>query len=843
MKQFLLAFTFVFLLFEQTKAQDTKPSEASDSLSTKLTTFETSKFRLDRVLQTEVGVLSYPSGDPLALPKIGLRSQMLFGPNTAPTILWDGMPIYDKEVYRHLNLNLFDSYQIDPMGSFGGFQNIDGTISLQSKTARKDNKWHVGISGRTGISYSENIELMNAQELIQFKQKYGNNFEEINYEGNGTDWLDEVSRTGLENDYAVNLSRGNDKYSFLTGVSYSDIQGVRKGNEMNRYSLFAKGSYKPVKTLSLNASLFHSKLQGEEQNDAFQSARDISPLYKTTDSGFSTEEIDSYHDYYSDGIRNPLTMIENDLHEDESSFSRANIGLNYTPNQFVKLSAKLNWLESKQEKKDEFSYSDPRLLREEIDWNGNFTLGRSSSVIAYKNEKRENFHQLGIDLKAEFNLPISNNQKLRFIPRLEHYRFRNHSSKKTYNIYGGGVNVSYFINDGEARITRPSLSIAYNVSDILDLNASYIHEFLRGKTENNQLLLNAKAKILDKQNFSLRLKGNYNFIETHDELYSLSAVGEIEGNQLSMPFERPIEYGTLAVNHWDLGLETSFLNSFTFALNYYQKTYKSINLLDYMRIPHSSGFQRRLHTMTFGDYQLSGLEGSLSFSKKINAIQLFARLNFISFEEEILNFPHEYEDGQISLRLKEGTNLRNHIINKYDIIKEGPNKGRYDYDSQRTENFGSRTPRQIYTFNQGLAYNNWELNFSLYAQTGQVIRNWNYNNSVYEHGIIKDIEEKAYHPEHKPEGTILVDYFSSDENVVVEKADFLRLQSLQIAYNLPKESLEKLSLENARFYLDAQNLWTSASYSGVSPEIYGGKDNGTYYNVPKTISLGFQLGF
>ena len=833
MKQFLLAFTFVFLLFEQTKAQDTKPSEASDSLSTKLTTFETSKFRLDRVLQTEVGVLSYPSGDPLALPKIGLRSQMLFGPNATPTILWDGMPIYDKEVYRHLNLNLFDSYQIDPMGSFGGFQNIDGTISLQSKTARKDNKWHVGISGRTGISYSENIELMNAQELIQFKQKYGNNFDPINYDGNGTDWLDEVSRTGMENDYAVNLSRGNDKYSFLTGVSYSDIQGVRKGNEMNRYSLFAKGSYKPVETLNLKASLFHSKLQGEEQNNAFQNATRISPLYKTTDSGFRTEEIkeiDPYHDYYSSGIRNPLTMIENDFHEDESSFSRANIGLDYTPTQFVKLSAKLNWLESKQEKKDEVSYSDGSLS---IDQPG-FKI---PNTVSYKNEKRENFHQLGIDLKAEFNLPISNNQKLSFIPRLEHYRFRNHYYRE--RIKSRGMDLEYYENypaDLDYKITKPSLSIAYNVSDILDLNASYIHEFLPGETENNQLLLNARTKVVKRENFNLHLKGNYNFIETHDELYLLSTVEEIEGDKLSMPIERPIEYGTLAVNHWDLGLETSFLNSFSFGLNYYQKTYKSLNHLHYT----NQGFQRILDFKALGDYQLSGLEGNFTFSKKINAVRLFSRLHFTTFEEETLNSPKEYDSNR---EINEKTNLRDFYLEKYDLIKEGPNKGRYDYDSQRTENFGSRTPRQIYTFNQGLAYNNWELNFSLYAQTGQVIRNWNYNNSVYEHGIIKDIEEKAYHPEHNPEGNIVANNYDSYHNVVVEKADFLRLQSLQIAYNLPKASLEKLSLENARFYLDTQNLWTSASYSGVSPEIYGGIDNGTYYNVPKTISLGFQLGF
>ncbi|MBT8300863.1 MAG: TonB-dependent receptor [Maribacter sp.] len=56
----------------------------------------------------------------------------------------------------------------------------------------------------------------------------------------------------------------------------------------------------------------------------------------------------------------------------------------------------------------------------------------------------------------------------------------------------------------------------------------------------------------------------------------------------------------------------------------------------------------------------------------------------------------------------------------------------------------------------------------------------------------------------------------------IENAGYLRIQNIQLGYNLPKETLGRWSnnfISNMRFYLAAQNLATFTKYSGFDPEV------------------------
>ena len=74
----------------------------------------------------------------------------------------------------------------------------------------------------------------------------------------------------------------------------------------------------------------------------------------------------------------------------------------------------------------------------------------------------------------------------------------------------------------------------------------------------------------------------------------------------------------------------------------------------------------------------------------------------------------------------------------------------------------------------------------------------------------------------------------------VEDGSFLKLRNLQLGYNLPKQACEKMMMQNWRWYLSAQNLFTvrSAKYTGVDPE------NPTFgYPIPLTVTLGTKVTF
>src|SRR5690606_3554041 len=53
----------------------------------------------------------------------------------------------------------------------------------------------------------------------------------------------------------------------------------------------------------------------------------------------------------------------------------------------------------------------------------------------------------------------------------------------------------------------------------------------------------------------------------------------------------------------------------------------------------------------------------------------------------------------------------------------------------------------------------------------------------------------------------------------IEDGSFLRLQSLQLGYNLPAHLLNKVSVNKCRIYVMGSNLLTFTKYTGLDPQI------------------------
>ena len=53
----------------------------------------------------------------------------------------------------------------------------------------------------------------------------------------------------------------------------------------------------------------------------------------------------------------------------------------------------------------------------------------------------------------------------------------------------------------------------------------------------------------------------------------------------------------------------------------------------------------------------------------------------------------------------------------------------------------------------------------------------------------------------------------------IEDGSFLRINNVTIGYTLPKQLTRKISIENLRFYVTANNLYTFTKYSGYDPEV------------------------
>lgn len=84
-----------------------------------------------------------------------------------------------------------------------------------------------------------------------------------------------------------------------------------------------------------------------------------------------------------------------------------------------------------------------------------------------------------------------------------------------------------------------------------------------------------------------------------------------------------------------------------------------------------------------------------------------------------------------------------------------------------------------------------------------------------------------------------------DSNRFIESGDFVKLQTMEIGYNIP---IKDKFIEKAKVYLNGQNLLIISKYKGYDPDfnsdglISRGYDAGSFPN-PRTISLGVEVSF
>ena len=87
-------------------------------------------------------------------------------------------------------------------------------------------------------------------------------------------------------------------------------------------------------------------------------------------------------------------------------------------------------------------------------------------------------------------------------------------------------------------------------------------------------------------------------------------------------------------------------------------------------------------------------------------------------------------------------------------------------------------------------------------------------------------------------------------NRYIEDGSYLRIKNITFGYNLPRNLIKKISVENIRVYANIQNLHTFTKYSGYDPEVGAstassnvyGLDNGRYPS-PQIYSFGINLSF
>lgn len=174
---------------------------------------------------------------------------------------------------------------------------------------------------------------------------------------------------------------------------------------------------------------------------------------------------------------------------------------------------------------------------------------------------------------------------------------------------------------------------------------------------------------------------------------------------------------------------------------------------------------------------------------------------------------------------------------------------------------GNPHPDFTYGLNISLGWRNFDFNMYLYGSQGNDIYNitkYYTDFQTFAGNRSKRMLYDSWRPDNPDASLPILDANDNISNGIshsyyIENGSYLRAKNIQLGYSLPATLLKRVNIDQLRFYVQATNLFTITSYSGLEPDImnagFGGSgdlnkgvDYGFYPNA-KQVLVGLSLTF
>jgi TonB-linked SusC/RagA family outer membrane protein len=203
------------------------------------------------------------SGMPGATASIRVRGSSSLQGGNEPLYVIDGFPVYSGGGFGNtggkvslsglstVNPSDIESIEIlkdaAAMAIYGA-RAANGVVLITTKSGKKGHDI-ISFESTFGFSnVSKKIEVLNAQEYATLvNEAYTNDELSPYYDGEalsniaklgkGTDWQDEIFRTGTSQNYQLSFSGGDEKTQYVISGAYYNQQGIIIASDFQRYSL------------------------------------------------------------------------------------------------------------------------------------------------------------------------------------------------------------------------------------------------------------------------------------------------------------------------------------------------------------------------------------------------------------------------------------------------------------------------------------------------------------------------------------------------------------------------------------------------------------------------------
>lgn len=589
---------------------------------------------------------------------IKIRGINTINGSTDPIYVIDGM-VMDNSFSGFNAVNLNDVASIEVLKDASatalyGSRGSNGVVVITTKKGKKG-EGKVSYDGWIGFqTYANTPKTMNTRQLFELrKEAYTNGYMQTNPDGDvnayvndvimgsntvfadyefdaydnnkNYDWLDAVSRTGVQHNHVVSLSNGNDKGSYYISFGYTDNKGVIEKSEQEKYTGRINADQQIKSWLKVGTNTTFTRTENTLVDDGVMNrARCANPMLEISD------EIETlnWQGIFDQNNFNPLRSlkVDNDLvYNRLLSSNYINInpieGLNlrstfsidyaqkqqnkYTPNDIYESERYGTQGEAKDDRDTRTVWQWDNSLSYEVSFGKhklNAMVGTSATRTTYNyiNATATGFgtnlfgyHSLGSGYKKDqrgLSTAWSEQTLLSYIARVN------------YNYAGKYLLTATARYDGSSKFAKgnqwgifPSVSAAWNITE---------EKFMKNQTIFDQLKLRAGFGIVGNQNiddFAYLSLYNVSYTGTSDTGYTNSFVSNGRRGTPDISWEKQ--------KQWNLGVDMAFLQN-RVRLSVDAFLIKNKDLLMSHSLPTTTGFSSTIENI--GAIENKGLEFALN---------------------------------------------------------------------------------------------------------------------------------------------------------------------------------------------------------------------------------------
>ena len=821
--------------------------------------------------------------------------------NSNPLIVIDGIPT-DLGLS---SLNMADVERVDVLKDASataiyGSRGANGVVMITSKRGA-EGAGKVTVNANWAIQNATKVpDMLNAAQYAALSNDMlSNNDDNTNPYwadpsslGKGTNWLDEMLRTGVKQSYSVSYSGGTEKAHYYVSGGFLDQSGIVKSVNYRRFNFQANSDAQVNKWLKFTTNLTFSTDVKEGGTYSIGDAMKALPTQPVKNDDGSWSGPGQEAQWYG-SIRNPIGTLHMMTNETKGYNFLANITGEITFTKWLKLKSTFGY-DAKFWFADNFTPAydwKPNPVEESSRYksdNKSFTyLWDNYFVFDHTFAKK---HRVGVmaGSSAQWNnYDYLNAQKNIFMFDNIHEM---DNGEKMYSLGGSQsdwallslmarLNYSYedkylltatVRRDGSSRFgknnrwgTFPSVSLAWRVSQE--------DWFPKDNFLMNDLKLRVGYGVTGNQEI-----GNYGFVASYN-----TGVYPFGNNNSTALVSTTLSNPNI---HWEevrqanFGVDMSLFDSrVSLSLDAYIKNTNDM-LVD-MVVPISTGYSDiNVPKINAGKMRNKGFEVSVSSRNLVGEFSWNTSLNASYNKNEIIRLNGDvpmYFDNNIHAVGHPVSSFYGYVTNgifqtqeevdRYAIQTQGNdpynrtsagdikfkdlNNDGIINDKDRTY-LGSPTPTWIFSMNNSFAWKGFDLEIFLQGAAGNKI--YNANRASLEAMSVAQNQMTTVLDRWRGEGTsnsmpraVFGDPNKNGRvsNRFIEDGKYLRLKNVTLGYTLPAAWSKKAAMSSVRFFVSGQNLLTLTRYTGLDPEISGSGNDNNVYPVARNITFGASVSF